>query len=117
MSTPPPPLVTLVQLVRVREPKLLPILAVFLCLGLAHTYEYWEAWFERFHLLAGAATLVLVFLVSPRHHERPAPPVSESPADANSTVATDGGQDPPSTGSSEEPAPSWFAAQSQPRVP
>jgi peptidoglycan/LPS O-acetylase OafA/YrhL len=60
--------VTLVQLVRVREPKLLAILAVFLCLGLAHTYEYWEAWFQRFHLLAGAAALVLVFLVSPRHH-------------------------------------------------
>jgi hypothetical protein len=60
--------VTLVQLVRVRETKLLPLLALFLCLGLAHTYEYWEIWFERFHLLAGTAALVLVFLVSPRHH-------------------------------------------------
>ena len=60
--------VTLVQYLRLREPKLLPLLALFGCLGLAHTYEYWEAWFQRLHLLAGAAGLVLMFLVSPRHH-------------------------------------------------
>ncbi len=60
--------VTLVQYLRVREVKLLPVLALFAFLGLAHTYEYWEIWFERLHLLAGTAALVLVFLISPRHH-------------------------------------------------
>ena len=63
--------VTLIQYLRVREPKLLPLLALFCCLGLAHTYEWWEAWFQRLHLLAGAAGLVLVYLVSPRHHPHP----------------------------------------------
>ena len=60
--------VTLVQYLRVREPKLVPLLALFSLLGLAHTYEYWEAGFKWLHLLAGAAGLVLMFLVSPRHH-------------------------------------------------
>jgi uncharacterized membrane protein YjdF len=59
--------VTLLQYARVRERKLLPLLALFAFLGLAHTYEYWEAWFQRLHLLAGAAGLVLMYLVSPRH--------------------------------------------------
>ena len=59
---------TLLQYFRVREPKLLPLLALFSFLGLAHTYEWWEAWFERLHLLAGACGLLLMYLVSPRHH-------------------------------------------------
>ena len=60
--------VTLIQYLRVREPKLIPLLALFSFLGLAHTYEYWEPWFKWIHLLAGAAVLFLMYLVSPRHH-------------------------------------------------
>lgn len=62
--------VTLVQFLRVREPKLVPLLVLFGLLGLAHTHEYWESSFKWLHLLAGTAGLVLMYLVSPRHQPR-----------------------------------------------
>jgi hypothetical protein len=58
--------VTLVQYVRVRERRLLPLLALFVLLALAHSREPSDPWGRRFHLAAGTAGLALLALLSPR---------------------------------------------------
>ena len=58
--------VTLVQYLRVREARLLPLLAMFAMLALAHSRDDWRA-SRAFHLVAGAAGLVLLVMLSPRH--------------------------------------------------
>lgn len=57
--------VTLMQYVRVGERRLLPLLALFACLALAHSREDWSA-ARRFHLAAGVAGLALLVMLSPR---------------------------------------------------
>ena len=62
-------LVTLLQYLRLREARLLPLLAMFALLALAHSRDDWRAG-RAFHLAAGAAGLALLVMLSPRH---PAP--------------------------------------------
>jgi hypothetical protein len=57
--------VTLVQYIRIRERRLLPLLALFVLLGLAHSREPGDPWGRRFHLAAGTAGLVLLGVLSP----------------------------------------------------
>lgn len=59
--------VTLIQFLRQRDLRLLPLLALFLFLALAHSREDWYA-ARRFHLAAGVSGLVLLYLLSPPHH-------------------------------------------------
>jgi hypothetical protein len=58
--------VTLLQFLRLRDRRLLPLLALFACLGLAHAQADWHA-ARPYHLAAGVAGLVLLFVLSPRH--------------------------------------------------
>lgn len=60
-------LVTLAQWLRVKEARMLPLLALFLLLALAHSRPGWEAWSRWFELLAGGAGLVLLVMLTPRH--------------------------------------------------
>ena len=59
--------VTLMQFVRTRERRLLPLLALFACLAVAHSQTDWRA-ARQWHLVAGLAGLVLVVVIPPRHH-------------------------------------------------
>jgi Flp pilus assembly protein TadB len=59
--------VILLQFIRVKEWRLLPLLALFACLALAHAQVDWYA-ARPYHLAAGIAGLVLLFVLSPRHH-------------------------------------------------
>ncbi len=59
--------VTLMQLFRTRERRLLPLATLFALLALAHSREDWDLWKQRYHLAAGAAGLVLLVMLSPRH--------------------------------------------------
>jgi hypothetical protein len=63
--------VALLQLLRLRERRLLPLLALFALLALAHSRDEGSAWKRRYHLLAGVAGLAQVYVLSPRHHHRP----------------------------------------------
>jgi hypothetical protein len=67
--------VTLMQLYRTRERRLLALAALFVCLALAHSREDWDPWKQRFHLLAGGAGLVLLVMLSrqPPQPPRPSP--------------------------------------------
>jgi hypothetical protein len=57
--------VTILQFLRLRDRRLLPLLAVFACLALAHAQaDGYRAW--PYHLAAGIAGLVLLFALSPR---------------------------------------------------
>jgi hypothetical protein len=62
--------VTLVQYLRFRDRKLLPLLALFAFLGLAHSRGEWDHWGRLFHFAAGASGLVLLLALSPRHTMR-----------------------------------------------
>ena len=57
--------VTLLQWLRVREPRLLALLALFACLSLAHHQPDWFA-ARPYHLAAGVCGLALLVLLSPR---------------------------------------------------
>jgi hypothetical protein len=59
--------VTLIQYVRVREARLLPLLAMFVLLTVGHTRGDWFA-ARPYHVAAAAAGLVLLAMLSPRHH-------------------------------------------------
>jgi ammonia channel protein AmtB len=58
--------VTLLQFLRLRDWRLVPLLAVFACLALAHGQADWYA-ARPYHLAAGVAGLVLLLVLSPRH--------------------------------------------------
>jgi hypothetical protein len=62
----------LVQWLRLKEKRLLPLLAMFALLSLAHFQEEWFA-ARRYHLAAGVSGLVLLVMISPRPPARPAP--------------------------------------------
>lgn len=59
--------VTLLQFLRLRDRRLLPLLALFLCLALAESREDWYA-ARRFRLAAGASGLVLLYVLAPHQH-------------------------------------------------
>ena len=59
--------VTLLQFLRLKDRRLLPLLALFGCLALAHGQADWYA-ARPYHLAAGIAGLVLLLVLSPRHH-------------------------------------------------
>jgi len=57
--------VTLLQWLRLKEKRLLPLLAMFALLSLAHFQDEWFA-SRPYHVAAGVAGLVLLFMLSPR---------------------------------------------------
>jgi hypothetical protein len=59
--------VTLMQFVRLRDKRLVPLLALFACLAIAHAQADWYA-ARPWHLAAGVAGLALLFVLSPRPH-------------------------------------------------
>jgi len=64
--------VTLVQWLRLRDKRLLPLLAMFALLSLAHFQGEWFA-SRGYHVAAGVAGLTLLVMISPRPPARPAP--------------------------------------------
>jgi len=62
--------VTLLQFLRIRERRLLPLMALFLLLALAHSRGAGDPWGRRFHLASGMAGLALLAVLSPRAQRR-----------------------------------------------
>jgi len=58
--------VTLVQWLRRRDRRLLPLLALFAAMLAAETRAAWDPWQDGFRLIAGAAALLLVVVLSRR---------------------------------------------------
>jgi len=65
--------VTLVQYLRRRDRRLLPLMALFAALAAAETREEWDPWQDGLRLVAGGAALVLVALLSRDRGGAPAP--------------------------------------------
>jgi len=61
--------VTLMQFLRVRRRRLLPVLALFAFLALAESREHWDVWRRGFHAFAVVAGLGLVVVLSAPHEE------------------------------------------------
>jgi hypothetical protein len=59
--------VTLLQFVRVRERRLLPLIALFALTAAGHNLEEGSAWSRLAHMSAGASGLALVVMLTPRH--------------------------------------------------
>jgi hypothetical protein len=59
--------VTLLQFLRVRDRRLLPLLAMFALLGVAHFLGEGDGWGRGLHFGAGLAGLALLVAISPRH--------------------------------------------------
>lgn len=62
--------VTLLQFLRLRDRRFLPLLALFALLALAHFRGEWDGWGRAFHFGAGVAGLVLLATLSPGHAPR-----------------------------------------------
>ena len=62
--------VTLIQYLRHRERRMLPLLALFVLLAAAHSRLDGDPWGGRLHLAAGTAGLALLALLSPRAQRR-----------------------------------------------
>ncbi|HEY7512035.1 MAG TPA: hypothetical protein VIG50_17375 [Vicinamibacteria bacterium] len=62
--------VTLLQLLRLRDRRALPLLAMFALLALGHFRGAGDGWGRLFHFGAGAAGLAALVAVSPRHVAR-----------------------------------------------
>jgi hypothetical protein len=58
--------VTLLQFLRLRDRRLLPLLALFAFLALAHFRGEWDGWGRAFHFGAGIAGLAVLVTLSPR---------------------------------------------------
>jgi len=58
--------VTLMQFLRVKERKLLPLLVLFALLAVGHQLGAGDGWGRLFHYLAGLAGLVLLMMLLPR---------------------------------------------------
>lgn len=59
--------VTTLQYLRLRERRVLPLVAMFLLLAAAHFRGEWDRWGRGFHFAAGAAGLLTLVAISPRH--------------------------------------------------
>ena len=59
--------VTLVQFLRLRDRRLLPLLALFTLLALAHFRGEGDGWGRAFHYGAGLAGLGVLVMLAPRH--------------------------------------------------
>jgi hypothetical protein len=57
---------SLIQLARVRDARLVPLLLLFLFQAIAHTRDDWFA-ARPWHFAAGLSGLALLFLLKPRH--------------------------------------------------
>ena len=55
-----------VQFLRVRERRLLPVMALLGLLAAAHARGMPERWAKAFHIGAGLTSLVVVFVLTPR---------------------------------------------------
>lgn len=66
--------VTLIQFLRTREWRLLPLLALFAFAALGHATETWDVWHRRWHLASAASGLVLLAVLSPRGARPPSTP-------------------------------------------
>lgn len=86
--------VTLVQYVRLRDRRLLPLLALFAFQALALTRDWWDYKKEVFQTASCASGLVLLLVLTLR---RAAPPSKPPPSDAAPT-ATDPAGSPPAAG-------------------
>ena len=62
--------VTLAQYLRHHEGRILPLLALFVLLAVAHSRDTADPWGRRFHLAAGTAGLALLATLSPRPQRR-----------------------------------------------
>jgi hypothetical protein len=62
--------VTLLQFIRVRERRLLPLMGLFALAALGHGLDD-SGWAAPFHMLAGAAGLALVVMLTPRQPPHP----------------------------------------------
>jgi hypothetical protein len=62
--------VTLLQYLRVRDRRLLPLLALFALLALGHFRGAGDGWGRLAHFGAGAAGLAVLVMISPRHLAR-----------------------------------------------
>ena len=58
--------VTLMQFLRVRDPRVLLLLVLFVCLAGAHSLDWSDPWKDRLHLAAGLAGLGLVLVLPAR---------------------------------------------------
>jgi hypothetical protein len=59
--------VTLLQYLRLRDRRFLPLMALFALLALGHFRGEWDVWGRLFHFGAGAAGLAVLLMLSPRH--------------------------------------------------
>jgi hypothetical protein len=62
--------VATLQFLRLRDRRFLPLAAMFLLLAAAHFRGEWDGWGRFFHFAAGAAGLVTLVAISPRHAAR-----------------------------------------------
>ena len=79
--------VALLQYLRVRERRLLPLLALFAFQAQALSREWWDVWRDVYQAAACGAGLVLLLLLSPR---RPQPPVASGAPPHQGGEARDG---------------------------
>ena len=59
--------VTLMQLLRRHERRLLPLLVLFACLAVARSLDPWSPWATAFETVGIAAGLLLLAMLTPRH--------------------------------------------------
>jgi hypothetical protein len=70
--------VTLMQFLRLRDRRLVSLLAVFTCLALGHSRDWWDPWKEHWQMIAIGAGLVHLLVLSRR--PAPSPPAPPPPA-------------------------------------
>ena len=68
--------VTLMHWLRVRDPRLLPLMGFFLMMAAAESLEWWHYWRSAFQVLGAACGLALLPMLDRRRGERAASPPS-----------------------------------------